>query len=79
VEEDLIRADWAARNCDLLLAIGTTLGVYPAAGVVPIAKRNGARLVIINGEPTEMDDIADAVLRGSIAELLPAVISPASP
>jgi NAD-dependent deacetylase len=79
VEEDLIRADWAARNCDLLLAIGTTLGVYPAAGVVPIAKRNGARLVIINGEPTEMDDIADAVLRGSIAELLPAVISPDSP
>ena len=74
VEEDLIRADWAARNCDLLLAVGSTLGVYPAAGVVPIAKRNGARLVILNAEPTEMDDLADAVLRGSIAELLPPLV-----
>jgi NAD-dependent deacetylase len=75
VEEDLIRADWAARHCDLLLAVGSTLGVYPAAGVVPIAKRSGARIVIINAEPTEMDDIADAVLRGSIAEVLPAVVA----
>ncbi|MEY2452992.1 MAG: NAD-dependent deacetylase [Acidimicrobiaceae bacterium] len=71
VEEDLIRADTAARECDLLLAVGSTLGVYPVAGVVPIAKRNGARIVIINAEPTEMDDIADAVLRGSISEILP--------
>jgi NAD-dependent deacetylase len=79
VEEDLIRADWAARNCDVMLAVGSTLAVYPAAGVVPIAKRNGARVVIINAEPTEMDDIADAVLRGSIAELLPALVSAPSP
>ena len=78
VEEDLIRADWAARNCDMLLAVGSTLAVYPAANVVPIAKRSGARIVIINAEPTEMDDIADAVLRGSIAELLPALVRPAS-
>jgi NAD-dependent protein deacetylase/lipoamidase len=75
VEDDLIRADTAARECDLLLAIGSTLGVYPVAGVVPIAKRNGARIVIINAEPTEMDDIADAVLRGPISELLPAIVS----
>jgi NAD-dependent deacetylase len=75
VEEDLIRADWAARHCDLLLAVGSTLGVYPAAGVVPIAKRSGARIVILNAEPTEMDDIADAVLRGSIAEVLPALVA----
>src|SRR3954464_8508152 len=66
VEHDLIRADHAARSCDLLLAVGSTLAVYPAAGVVPIAKRNGARIVIINAEPTEMDDLADAVLRGPI-------------
>jgi NAD-dependent deacetylase len=74
VEDDLIRADAAARNCDLLLAVGSTLGVYPAAGVVPIAKRHGARIVIINAEPTEMDDIADAVLRGAIGELLPPLV-----
>jgi NAD-dependent deacetylase len=74
VEHDLIRADTAARECDLLLAIGSTLGVYPVAGVVPIAKRNGARIVIINAEPTEMDDIADAVLRGPISELLPPLV-----
>ena len=70
VEDDLVRADAAARGCDLLLAVGSTLGVYPVAGVVPIAKRHGARIVIINAEPTEMDDIADAVLRGPISELL---------
>ena len=74
VEDDLIRADWAARNCDVLLAVGSTLGVYPAAGVVPIAKRAGARIVILNAEPTEMDEIADAVLQGSIAELLPPLV-----
>lgn len=74
VPEDLRRADQAARQCDLLLAIGSTLAVYPAAGVVPIAKRHGARLVIVNAEPTEMDDIADAVLPGSISEILPRLV-----
>ena len=69
----------SARNCDLLLAVGSTLGVYPAAGVVPIAKRTGARLVILNAEPTEMDDIADAVLRGSIAEVLPPLVGMSTP
>ena len=79
VENDLIRADWAARNCDLLLAVGSTLGVYPVAGVVPIAKREGARIVIINAEPTEMDHLADAVLQGSISEVLPALLASESP
>ena len=74
VEQDLARADVAARTCELLLAVGTTLGVYPAAGVVPIAKRHGARIVIVNGEPTEMDHLADAVLRGSISDVLPALV-----
>ena len=67
-------ADVAARTCELLLAVGTTLGVYPAAGVVPIAKRHGARIVIVNGEPTEMDHLADAVLRDSISDVLPALV-----
>jgi len=74
VFEDLCRAEEAASRCDLLLAVGTSLGVYPAAGVVPIAKRNGARIVIVNAEPTEMDDLADVVLRGSIGELLPQLV-----
>jgi len=74
VEEDLEKADLAARSCDLMLTVGTTLGVYPIAGVVPIAKRAGARVVIVNGGPTEMDDIADAVVRGSISEVLPALV-----
>lgn len=75
VAEDLMRAEEAARACDLMLAIGTTLGVYPVAGVVPTAKQSGARVVIVNAEPTEMDGLADAVLRGAIGTLLPRLIS----
>jgi NAD-dependent deacetylase len=74
VADDLIRAEQAVLRCDLLLTVGTSLGVYPAAGLVPIASRAGTRLVIVNGEPTPYDDIADAVLRGSISELLPAIV-----
>jgi NAD-dependent deacetylase len=74
VQEDLIRAQEAAERCDLMLAIGTTLAVYPIAGVVPVAKRAGARVVILNAEPTQMDQMADAVLRGSIGETLPRLI-----
>lgn len=75
VEEDINRAQRAALDCDLLLAIGSTLAVYPVAGVVPLAKRGGARIVILNAEPTEMDELADAVLRGSISEILPRILS----
>jgi NAD-dependent deacetylase len=74
VADDLLRAQRAAADCDLLLAVGTTLAVYPVAGVVPIAKRAGARVVIVNAEPTEMDDVADAVLRGSISDILPRLV-----
>jgi NAD-dependent deacetylase len=75
IAEDLQRAFDAASQCDLILAIGTTLAVYPIAGIVPEAKQNGARVVILNGEETEMDSIADAVLRGSIGELLPRLVT----
>jgi NAD-dependent deacetylase len=75
VQEDLIRSELAARECDLMLAVGTTLAVYPIAAVVPVAKQSGARVVIINAEPTEMDAIADAVLRGSISEILPRLVA----
>ena len=74
VQHDLCARARPPQSCDLLLAIGSTLAVYPIAGVVPIAKRAGARLVIVNAEPTPLDDLADAVLRGSMGELLPRVI-----
>jgi NAD-dependent deacetylase len=74
VTADLQRAEIAAESCDLMLAVGTTLGVYPIAGVVPIAKDRGARVVIVNGEPTEMDFLADIVLRGSISDILPRIL-----
>lgn len=79
VSEDLQRSEQAALACDLMLAVGTTLGVYPIAGVVPVAKQAGARVVILNGEPTEMDPLADALLRGSISEVLPAIVGCATP
>ncbi|MBJ22993.1 MAG: NAD-dependent deacetylase [bacterium] len=74
VAGDLERAQRAAEECDLILAIGTTLAVYPIAAMVPIAKEAGARVVILNGESTEMDAIADLVLAGSISEILPQLI-----
>jgi NAD-dependent deacetylase len=70
VPADIDRAAEAARHCDLLLAVGSTLSVYPVAGLVPLAKRAGAPVVIVNGDPTEMDDLADVVVRGSISEAL---------
>ena len=74
VADDLARAAAAARRADLMLAVGTKLSVWPVAGVVPTAKEAGARVVIVNAEPTEMDALADAVLRGSIGELLPRLV-----
>jgi NAD-dependent deacetylase len=74
VQKDLERAGDAARQCDLMMTIGTKLSVYPIAGVVPVAKEAGARVVIMNAEPTEMDSLADAVLRGSISALLPRLV-----
>ena len=74
VPTDLARAEAAARSCDLLLAVGTTLSVHPAAGLVPTAHLAGARIVIVNAERTECDPLADAVVRGSISEVLPAIV-----
>ena len=74
VQEDLVRSQEAAESCDLMLAVGTTLGVYPIANVVPVAKSSGARIVIVNGSPTEMDSIADAVLQDSISKILPQIV-----
>ena len=78
VAEDLQRAEDAALDADLLLAVGSTLQVYPAAGVVPLAKRAGARLVIVNNESTPFDGMADAVFREPISEVLPALVAASS-
>src|SRR3989454_3526813 len=74
VQEDLARAGEAARRSDLMLAVGTKLSVWPIAGVVPAARGAGARVVIVNAEPTEMDELAHAVLRGPISSLLPQIV-----
>ncbi len=72
---DLRRAEAAGAACDLLLAVGSTLAVFPAAGLVPIASRAGAAVVILNGAPTDMDPLADVVVNGPISELLPVLVA----
>lgn len=64
------RAREATLRCDLFIAIGSSLVVYPAAGFPAAAKENGAALVIINREPTPLDHMADLVLRGDIGDIL---------
>ncbi len=64
------RAEQLARDCDLFLAIGSSLVVWPAAGFPLMAKRNGAALVIINREPTEFDELADLVVHHDIGDVL---------
>src|SRR5580765_4150660 len=77
VPEVIDRAMQVAGEADLFLAVGTTLQVYPVAGAVDIARNVGAKLVILNAQPTPYDDVADAVLRGSISEVLSEVVTPA--
>ena len=67
------RAMRVAQEADLFLAVGTSLQVYPVAGAVPAAQSAGARIVILNAEQTPFDDIADALLPGSISEILPRI------
>jgi NAD-dependent deacetylase len=69
-EDAMRRAAELARQCDLFLAIGSSLVVWPAAGFPLMAKNAGARLVIINNEPTEQDEIADLVIRHDIGDAL---------
>ncbi len=69
-EDEMQRATELAQHCDLFVAIGSSLVVWPAAGFPLMAKRCGAKLVIINNEPTNQDDLADLVIRHDIAETL---------
>ena len=74
VPEVIDAAAEAAQSCDVLIAAGSTLTVFPAANLVPLAKSVGAKVIIVNAEPTGMDRYADAVLLGQLSELLPALV-----
>jgi NAD-dependent deacetylase len=79
VPEVIDRAMSVASEADLFIAVGSTLQVFPVAGVVPLAKQAGARVVIINAQATAMDDLADALLTESISEFLPIICGASSP
>jgi NAD-dependent deacetylase len=74
-EPAMRRAQDLALSCDLFLAIGSSLVVYPAAGFPVLAKRNGAKLVIVNREPTDLDDMADLVINGDIGAVFEGFIA----
>ena len=74
VPEVIDRAMQVAGEADLFIAVGTSLQVYPIAGAFDIARSAGARTVIINAEPTPFDREADAVLSGSISDVLPRLV-----
>ena len=76
VMADLHRSEQAAMACDVLLAVGSTLAVYPIANVVPIAHQAGASVVIVNADPTPFDGLAAAVVPASISEALPLIVAP---
>ncbi|MCC6532572.1 MAG: Sir2 family NAD-dependent protein deacetylase [Burkholderiales bacterium] len=73
VPEVIDRAMEVAAQADLMLAVGSTLQVYPVAHAVPLAKSNGAKVVIVNAQPTQFDGIADAVVREPIGQVLAAI------
>jgi NAD-dependent deacetylase len=74
VPEVIDRALRVAAEADVFIAVGTSLQVYPIAGTFDLARSAGAKTVIMNAQPTPFDDEADAVLPGSISELLPALV-----
>jgi NAD-dependent deacetylase len=78
VPEVIDRAMQVAGEADVLVAVGSTLQVYPVAGAVDIARGVGAKVIIVNAQPTAYDDVADAVLPGSISEILPAILGSAA-
>lgn len=75
-EQPLREAEAAAARCDLMLVVGTTGAVYPAAGLAFTAHQAGARVVIVNPAASELDHLAHAVLRGSAATVVPALLEP---
>ena len=70
----LLKAGAIAQECTVMFAVGTSLQVYPAAGLVDLATAGGARLVIVNATPTPYDDLAAEVVRAPISEALPKLL-----
>jgi NAD-dependent deacetylase len=68
------RAEDACLRCEALLVVGSSLEVYPVAGLPSLAKERGAKIVIVNSEPTGCDRLADVLLRGQAGKILPAVV-----
>jgi NAD-dependent deacetylase len=75
VAADLQRSQLEAGRADVFLAIGTSLAVYPAAGLPEVALRNGGRLIILNAEETPFDPLADVVVRDQLGTVLPALVA----
>ena len=73
-EEAMRRAAAAAAACEVFLAVGSSLVVQPAASLPLLARQQGARLIIINRDPTPLDDMADAVIHSEIGEVLPVLV-----
>ena len=73
-EAEMQRAERETLSCDLFLVLGSSLVVYPAAGFPALAKRNGARLAIVNREPTDLDGLADLVLHDEIGPAMSGVV-----
>lgn len=73
-EREMQRAQQAVLACDLMLVAGSSLVVFPAAGFPALAKQNGAKLVIVNRDPTDLDDMADLVLNMELGETLGAAV-----
>ena len=73
-EKEMMRAQNEAANCDLMVAVGSSLVVYPAATIPLLGKQSGANFVILNNEPTEMDQFADLVINASISETFDAIL-----
>ena len=73
VPEVIERAMQASQEADLFLSVGTSLQVYPVAGTVAVARSAGAKIVIVNAEPTPYDDLADATMAGPIGAILPRI------
>jgi len=76
--DDIEAAMHAAATADVLLAVGSTLEVQPVAGMVPLARRAGKSVVIVNRSPTAYDSLADVVIRGSISEVVPVLLEPSA-
>ncbi len=75
-EAEMQRAKAETLGCDLFLAVGSSLVVYPAAGFPALAKESGARLVIVNREPTGLDALADLVINAEIGATLGDALNP---